>query len=125
MPETDRRNAAPTAGQLVATKEQLLTEVAVALVNPARVLASVAENPPDRAGERVLRYFLSLLADESRQGIFLGLIHSAVASDQAARLLRSFLAQQVHSRIAATLRASQPELRAALMASQLAGIAIT
>jgi hypothetical protein len=55
--------------------------------------------------------------------MFLGVIRAALASEEAARLLRQCLAEQIRGEIAATLRA-QPELRIALAASQLAGIAI-
>jgi AraC-like DNA-binding protein len=115
----------PAVSLYLGTKEQLFSQVAAALINPAKVLATVSEDPPDRAGERLLRYFLSLLGDISQPGTILDLIRAAVASEQAASLLRQFLAEQVHGPIAATLRASQPELRAALLASQLVGIAIT
>jgi len=112
-------------GRSFKTKGQLFTEVAAAVIGPVEALAAVAEGPPDRAGERLLGYFRALLADEHQPGMFLGLIRSAVASEEAARLLRQFLAERIRGEIAATLHADQPELRTALAASQLVGIAIT
>lgn len=107
------------------SKEQLFTHVAAALIDPVGALAAVTEGPLDRAGERLFRYFLALLVDASQPGMFLGLVRSAVGSEDAAALLRQFLAEQVHGPIAATLRGGRPELRMALAASQLVGIAIT
>jgi AcrR family transcriptional regulator len=105
-------------------KEQLFSEMAAALIVPERVLAAVADGAPEAAGERLLRYFLSLLGDVSCPGPFFGLIRSAVASEHAAGLLRRLLAEQVLGELAASLRPETAELGAALAASQLVGLAI-
>jgi len=106
-------------------KEELFTEVATALIDPARALAAVADGPAETSGERLLRYFLMLLGDVRQPGPLLGLIRSAVTSEHAADLLRRFLADRVLGEIAAALRADRPDLRAALVASQLVGLAVT
>jgi AcrR family transcriptional regulator len=105
-------------------KEQLFTEVASALIDPARAVAAVASGPAEAAGARLLRYFLALLGDVDAPGPFLGLIRCAVTSEHAAGLLRQFLAERVLGEIAAGLDADRPELRAALVASQLVGLAV-
>jgi AcrR family transcriptional regulator len=105
-------------------KEQLFTEVAAAVVDPASALAAVADGPPGEAGERLLRYFLGLLGEVHQPGPLLGLIRSAVTSEHAAGVLRRFLAETVLGGIAAGLDADQPELRAALVGSQLVGLAV-
>ena len=106
-------------------KEGLFTEVASTTIDPARALAVVTTGPSGAAGERLLAYFLDLLGDVRRPGPILGLIRSAVTSEHAAGLLRRFLAEQVLGEIAATLHADRPDLRAALAASQLVGLAVT
>jgi AcrR family transcriptional regulator len=128
---TSMRHVAATAGvdpalvrRFFGGKEQLFSEMAAALIVPERVLVAVAEGAPEAAGERLLRYFLSLLGDVSSPGPFFGLIRSAVASEHAAGLLRHLLAEQVLGRIAASLRPETSELGAALAASQLVGLAI-
>jgi AcrR family transcriptional regulator len=105
-------------------KEQLFSEMAAALIVPERVLAAVVDGAPAAAGERLLRYFLSLLGDVSCPGPFFGLIRSAVASEHAAGLLRRLLAEQVLGELAASLNSETAELGAALAASQLVGLAI-
>ena len=105
-------------------KEQLFTAVASALIDPERAVAAVAGGPPEAAGERLLRYFLSLLGDVSRPGPLLGVIRSAVTSEHAAGLLRRFLAEQVLREIADSFPSGRPELGAALAASQLVGLAV-
>lgn len=106
-------------------KEQLFTQVASTLIDPARALAAVTDGPPELAGERLLNYFLSLLGDVRQPGPILGLIRSAVTSEHAAQLMRRFLAERVLGEIAATLHSDRPDLRAALVASQLVGLAVT
>jgi AcrR family transcriptional regulator len=105
-------------------KEQLFAEMATALIVPERAVAAVTEGAAEAAGERLLRYFLSLLGDVAHPGPLLGLIRSAVTSEHAAGLLRRLLAEQVLGEIAASLRADTAELGAALAASQLVGLAI-
>lgn len=105
-------------------KEQLFSEVAATLIVPARALAAVTEGAPEAAGERLLRYFLSLLGDVMNPGPFFGLIRSAVTSDHAAELLRRLLADEVLGRLAAAYRSETAELGAALAASQLVGLAV-
>jgi len=106
-------------------KEELFTEVAAALIDPDRVMTAVAAGATDQAGERLLRYFLALLGDVQQPGPLLGVVRSAVTSEQAAHALRIFLAQRVLGGIAEALHIDQGEVRAALAASQLVGIAVS
>ena len=75
-------------------KEQLFAEMATALIVPERAVAAVTEGAAEAAGERLLRYFLSLLGDVTCPGPLLGLIRSAVTSEHAAGLLRRLLAER-------------------------------
>jgi AcrR family transcriptional regulator len=106
-------------------KERLFTEVASALIDPAAAVAAVAGGPAGGAGERLLRYFLGLLGDVREPGALLGLVRSAVTSEHAAAIMRRFLAERVIGEITAALAVDHPELRGALVASQLVGIAVT
>jgi AcrR family transcriptional regulator len=128
---TSMRQVAADAGvdpalvrRFFGSKEQLFTEVASALIDPARAAATIAEGPPEAGGERLLRYFLSLLGDVSRPGPFLGLIRSAVTSEHAAMLLRRFVSDRILREIAASFPSRGPGLGAALAASQLVGLAV-
>lgn len=106
-------------------KEELFAAVASALIDPGSALTIVASGPADQAGERLLRYFLALLGDVQRPSLLLGVIRSAVTSERAAQVMRTFLAGTVLAGIGEALHADQGELRAALAASQLVGIAAT
>lgn len=106
-------------------KEGLFTAVASELIDPEAAVATVADGPPEQAGERLLRYFLGLLGDVDQPGALLGLIRSAVTSEHAATVMRRFLAGRVLGQITAGLHADHPEVRGALAASQLVGLAVT
>ena len=128
---TSLRQVAADAGvdpalvrRMFGSKEQLFTDVASALIDPGRALASIMAGAPEQAGERLLRYFLALLGEVPAPGPFLGLVRSAVTSEHAARLLRQFLAEQILQHIARTFPSGRPGLGAALAASQLVGLAI-
>jgi AcrR family transcriptional regulator len=128
---TSMRHVAAAAGvdpalvrRFFGSKEQLFSEVAAALIVPERALAAVTGGTPEAAGERLVRYFLSLLGDVSQPGPFFGLIRSAVTSEHAAGLLRRLLAEQVLGELAASFRSENAELGAALAASQLVGLAV-
>lgn len=106
------------------TKEELFRAVAASVIAPEDALAAVGHGPPGQAGARLLRYYLGLLGDVRRPGPLLGLVRSAVTSEHAAGLLRGFLAERLLAGISARLRAGHAELRAALVASQLVGLAV-
>lgn len=106
-------------------KDELFTAVASVLIDPGSAVTAVAAGPPDQAGTRLLRYFLALLGDVRQPGPLLGLVRSAVTSEHAAQVLRSFLAENLLGGIARALHADHGDLRAALAASQLVGIAVS
>lgn len=106
-------------------KEGLFTAVAAALIDPGSALTAIAAGPTDRAGERLLRYFLSLLGDVQQPSPWLMLVRSAVTSEHAAQVLGTFLTGTFLADVAETLHTDQGELRVALVASQLVGIAVT
>jgi hypothetical protein len=56
--------------------------------------------------------------------VLVAMLRSAATSEQAAGILSEFIASQVLSHVAAALGGEDAELRAALMSSQLIGIAM-
>ena len=62
------------------------------------------------------------------RGAFIGLLRSALTSEQAAAMLREFLAEAILRPVASVAAAADPErtpFRASLVASQMLGLAIT
>lgn len=106
------------------SKENLFIEVVAAVIHPEEAIAVLADGPVSRLGERIVRYFLGLLGDVHEPGPLLGLIRSAVTVERAAALLREFLAEKMLGPIATLTGSDEAELRAALAASQLVGLAV-
>lgn len=86
------------------------------------VTAVLASGDVDGLGERLLRFFFSVWDTEDGRVRIVALISSVLTSEQAARMIREFLTREVLGRLAAAIGADRPQLRAALAASQMAGL---
>jgi AcrR family transcriptional regulator len=94
-------------------------------VRPQQLIEGLLAAGVDGLGGRLVRLFLSVWdSDEGRQRI-VALMSAATATEAGARMLREFLAREVFARIVAHIGSDDPELRAALAASQMAGLALT
>ncbi len=91
---------------------------------PQQLLEAVLGTDADGIGVRLVRLFTTVWdSGEGRQRI-VALVSAASASEAGARMLREFLAREVFARIVARLGSDDPELRAALAASQMMGLAV-
>jgi AcrR family transcriptional regulator len=91
--------------------------------DPASAMPQVLAAGTDGLGERLARFFIEVW-DSPAGARALALVRSAVASEEAASLLRDFVRREVLARVAEALQVRDPELRAALAASQLIGVAM-
>jgi AcrR family transcriptional regulator len=105
------------------SKDDLLTAALAVAVRPAERIPAVMEGEPSALGERVVRYFLSVWEEPSSSEVMVGMLRSAATNEQAARLMRDFLSNEVLARVAAPLEGEAAALRATLMSSQLLGLA--
>ena len=108
------------------TKDQLLLATLMEAAQVDNAIATLLAGGLDGLGERLLRatfetYDTTL--GPMRQAI-VGLIRNAVASEDAARLLREGFAGGGLVRLLEGLDASQPRLRAALVGGELFGLAL-
>ncbi|MEV4113814.1 TetR family transcriptional regulator [Nonomuraea sp. NPDC049695] len=106
-------------------KEQLFSAVVNSAFGPEQAVTMLLDGPRGKLGERLAAYVLDLLGDVQQPGPLLGLMRSAATSDHAAALIREFLANDMLGKLTQQLGVDQPELRAALAAGHLVGIAIT
>lgn len=105
-------------------KEQLFSTVVTEVFQPERAVTLLLNGPRSKLGERLVTYVLTLLGDVEEPGPLLGLIRSAATSEHAAALVREFLATKMLGNVTLKLGVDQPQLRAALAAGQLVGLAI-
>jgi len=120
------------------TKERLFVAAMRLPMAPGELvdsaLAAAAGDPDSTLGEQMLRTVLGAWDVAEMRATFLGLLRSAVTSEQAAAMLREFATEAILGRIAgaaggpdgdAAEPAADSRLRAALVASQVLGLALT
>jgi AcrR family transcriptional regulator len=103
-----------------------LFEAALALpLDPAVVVAGLLADGVEGLGERVVRTFLGVWDSTPGQGPMLAMLRSAVSHEDSAAQLRELLLRVILRPVADAAGGDQPERRAALLASQIAGLALT
>lgn len=91
-------------------------------IDPATVLPGLLAGGVDGLGERLVRFFLATWDTAADRSPLFALIRSAASHAESAALLREFVARQVLGPVAAAVAAPDPQLRAALVGSQLIGL---
>ncbi len=106
------------------TKADLFGETIGAPMRPDLALPEILEGPEDEVGERIVRYILEAWEQPEvrRRGVVL--LRTAIGNKLTTPLLAGFLSRELLSRIARALDVPDAELRATLVASQVAGILI-
>jgi len=106
------------------TKLNLFLAVVELPVDPAALIEYVVGGAPDDAGVRLATVLLGVLEDEVRRRPMVGMLRAATAEREAARLVRDFLTRNMLVPIARRLDAEDPEYRAGLAMSQIAGMTL-
>ena len=75
-------------------------------------------------GERLARFILAVLDTEAGRQTMTGLLRAAASEEEAAGMVRRLLVERMLGPLAQRLGTDQPELRASLMGSQVAGLAM-
>jgi AcrR family transcriptional regulator len=114
------------------TKERLFTAaMQLPLVPGEAITAALAEIPREpgtSAGEHLVRSALALWDSSDVRAAFIGLLRSALTSDQAAVMLREFVTAAILRPVASIAADSDPEripFRVALVGSHMLGLALT
>lgn len=92
-------------------------------MDPQVVVQMLLASDRDDLGESIARVILDAW-ESTDTSPFVALIRSAMADEDSARMLRDLIAEEVIGPIAAHLGTDQPRLRAALVGSQMAGLAM-
>lgn len=116
------------------TKEALFAAAMRLPVVPSEVLtAALSEGTPGQPGfgAHLVRTALTLWESDEVNETFLGLLRSAVTSEQAAVMLREFMSDSILGTVARVaglgllLSQAEAEYRAAMVATQMLGLALT
>jgi AcrR family transcriptional regulator len=106
------------------SKEEVFVSALDFPARPQDIVAAVMRGPAEELGQRLARTVLAIWDSDGGRERIIALLSGAMASEAAARLLREFLARELLGRIAVLLDVDRGELRAALAASHLVGIAL-
>lgn len=107
------------------TKDKLFLASMNAPIDPGELIPEALAGPREEAGERLVRLVLSVW-DSPAGAAGVALLRSAMSNEWTARLMREFVVTQVLRRAVAELgiRGEDAALRAALVATQVAGLAV-
>ncbi|AXH93623.1 TetR family transcriptional regulator [Micromonospora aurantiaca] len=108
------------------TKDQLFLTVLRSAVDPDRILAQLLAGGVDTLGERIVAEFLRLWEGDAGANAS-ALLRTAATADHIARLVREVIFPDVVDAVMSKcdLDPGEAPLRAAFVASQLAGLAFT
>lgn len=104
------------------TKDDLLVAALQLPVDPATILAGVADQPS--TGVAIVRRVLGLWDDPALRPSLLALLRTAVSHERAATVLREVFQRTLLAHIGAIARPDDPARRAALAVSHVAGLLI-
>jgi AcrR family transcriptional regulator len=107
------------------TKEELFVAAMQLPMDPAVFIPRLVAEGADGVGERLVRLFVSVWDSPAAASQFLALIRSAVRHERSAAMLREFVSTEVVGRLVASLGVDQGPRRAALVGSELVGLAMT
>jgi AcrR family transcriptional regulator len=93
-------------------------------VNPSSLIDAILAGPHEDVGERLARTFFEVWDSPHGRVRLVALIRSAVSQEDAARMLREFLAREVFAKVALSVDVPQPDLRAGMAAAQMIGLAM-
>ena len=92
-------------------------------VDPHVVVEMLLQSDRSTLGESLARLFFSIW--ESTDVIpFVALLRSAMSHDEAARMLRDLISEEIIGPVAANLGSDNPKLRTSLVGSQMVGIVL-
>lgn len=105
-------------------KEELFVSALNFPARPQEVVALILDGPRAELGRRLARTFLGVWDTPGGRDSVVALLSGVLASEAAGRMLREFVTRELLLRIAAALEVDRAELRAALAATHLVGLAM-
>jgi AcrR family transcriptional regulator len=104
-------------------KDALFAEAVRPPINPAALLREALERAPDSAGAALVEFLLDAWDSEDTNRTMLAIVRSAMTEEVAAKMVREQIVGSVAQALA-VCGIDRPEYRAALVATQMAGIAV-
>jgi AcrR family transcriptional regulator len=109
-------------GYFFTSKQRLFVEVTELPVAPERVVAAVFDGDRDGLGLRLATFLVNAFEQPEARRRLIGLVRAAASEPEAARIFRERIATQIFARIVNALDVPDADVRASLLASQIAGL---
>ncbi len=129
-PRTTMRAVAADAGvdprlitHFFGSKQELFVAVIELPFDPETTFEALLAGGGADVGVRLARFVLGMLGRPETRSTMLGVIRAAASEEAAAQQIQELLATRLLGPLARRVGADQPELRAALVASQVVGLA--
>ena len=106
------------------SKEELFIAALELPINPADAIRAVLAEGVDGAGERMVRFFLSVWDAPDNQPALMSMLRAALTNDQAFAAFREFAGRAIIGAVAETLPGPEAALRASLIGAHMMGIAV-
>ncbi len=106
------------------SKEALFWAAMRLPVSPADVLPAAHSLPPGRVGEEVVRRFVAAWDDPAQRPVLVGLLRTGLTDERSGAVVRRFIVEQALAPVARLIDTPDGPLRAALVGSQLIGLAM-
>jgi AcrR family transcriptional regulator len=103
-------------------KEELFKAVMTVPADVAERFAALAEGPRETVGRRFAELVAALVELPEVRAVLVGRVRAAVDEPEAARLVRELVSEDL-GRVARAVNDDRPELRAALVGTQVVGMA--
>lgn len=104
------------------SKEGVFTAAIGDAWRPEQIIDEVLRSGRGGEGERLIRSFLSLWENPETRDPVLAVIRSAVSYDEAAQVIRDFVAGQIVGHIVGIISESLRQLRTTMIVSQIVGL---
>ncbi len=104
------------------SKQALFVSVLELPFDPDSTVVVLMDGDRDEVGIRVAHFITGVLSTPSARSTITGMLRAAASEDAAAAMLRDVLISRILTPLARAIGGDQPELRASLMGSQIAGL---
>jgi AcrR family transcriptional regulator len=104
------------------SKQQVFVAALDFPFDPVQEIPAIIGAGPDGLGERLVRFFLSILESPDGRDRMLAVVRTVVSNEQATDMFRGFVVRELLGRAATLLDVPDPELRANLAMSQMMGM---
>jgi AcrR family transcriptional regulator len=106
------------------SKEDLFIAALELPINPADAIRAVLVEGVEGAGERMVRFFLSVWDAPDNQPALMSMLRAALTNDRAFAAFREFAGRAIIGAVAESLPGPEAALRASMIGAHMMGIAV-